>query len=85
MRRHKARGRDKRKRKPRQAEPCPHPIWSIHEHLSWYRDEGGYTTHRDGQQTYARAGSMQKVEVMRERVDNGEPLFVDGDGEVDLS
>ena len=56
------RGRNKRKRKPPQAEP-----------------------HRDGQQTYARAGSMQKVEVMRERVDNGEPLFVDGDGEVDLS
>lgn len=78
-----ARGPDKRKRAPRRG-ICPHPIWSIHEHVAWYGDEGGFDTHHVDEMTYTRPGSMQKVEIMRKRVERGEPLFHEDDGPVDL-
>lgn len=63
--------------------PCPKPVVSIHEHMAWYGDEGGFRPNRETEPTHERAGSANKIEVMRQRVERGECLFSDDDSEMD--
>jgi len=71
-------------RKWARQEPCPYEIVSIHDHLSWHRDAGGFNTTGAPEPTHAPAGSIQKIEIMRERVSRGEDLFSVRDGLTDL-
>lgn len=71
-------------RKWARREPCPHEIVSIHDHLSWHRDADGFDVEAAPEATPATPGSLEKMNVMRERVEMGEQLFNVRDGLVDL-
>lgn len=76
----KPRGKDKAKRNGRKRrDPCPNPIWSIHQHLAWYGDEGGFSPVLTPDPVTCRQGTVAKVAEMRRRAERGEDLHVEGD------
>ena len=78
------RGPDKKKRKTRRRSQCPDEITSIHEHVEWYGDEGGFHPHGVDEPTEECPGTQRKLEVLRERVDRGQGLWQPEDIKPDL-
>lgn len=76
----KPRGPDSQKRKHRKSRgPCPNPIWSIHQQIAWYGDEGEFRPVLTPSTVTFRQGTTAKIEAMRKRAERGEDLFCEGD------
>lgn len=79
------RGKDKSKRQKRsRLTACPYEIVSLQDHLDWHGDDGGFDTQRAPEVTDARSGSLEKLHVMRRRVERGEMLHTAEDSLSDL-
>lgn len=72
--------RDKKARKRKQTVESVH---SVHQHIVFHGDDGGYFPPCVAGSTNEVPGSLEKLEVLRRRVERGEHLWVAEDVDPD--